>query len=73
MCTTTVARTETGKSGDRQVHLRFTKYRTGRLRHVYNYRRKDRTDKYPNNVCTTTVDLEDPVDVKFLEIGRAHV
>ena len=53
---------------DRQVHLRFTKYRTGRLRPVYNYRRQDRTDKYPNNVCTTTVDLEDPVDVKFLDV-----
>ena len=23
---------------------------------MYNYRRQDRTDKYPNNVCTTTVD-----------------
>ena len=27
------------------------------LRPVYNYRRQDRTDKYPDNVCTTTVDL----------------
>ena len=33
---------------------------------MYNYLRQDRTDKYPDNVCTTTVDLEDPVYVKFL-------
>ena len=25
------------------------------LRPVYSYRRQDRTDKYPDNVCTTTV------------------
>ena len=33
---------------------------------MYNYLRQDRTDKYPDNVCTTTVDLEDPMDIKFL-------
>ena len=37
----------------RQVPLPMTRER---LRPVYNYHRQDRTDKYPDNVCTTTVD-----------------
>ena len=36
----------------RQVPLRPARER---LRPVYNYRRQDRTDKYPDNACTTTV------------------